>query len=81
VVEQALQRGEARDPAGGLYYRVQPPTPGAPVCIVGVEPGPGCIYEPLAQALLKNLLGPGPGAAGAPGPQAGAGFPSSRNLR
>ena len=58
---QALRRGQAEDPAGGLYYRLPASSSGAataPGRIVCLEPGPGHVYDPLAQALLKNLLSP-----------------------
>ena len=58
VLRQALQRGHARAPAGWLCYRVQPPTPEPPARIVCIDPGPGRAYEPLAEALLHNLLSP-----------------------
>ena len=58
ILRQALQRGHARAPAGGLCYRLPPPSPESPPRIVCIEPGPGHAYEPLAEALLHNLLCP-----------------------
>ena len=58
VLRQALQRGHARIPAGGLCYRVQLPIPESPRRLVFIDPGPGHTYEPLAEALLHNLLCP-----------------------
>ncbi len=58
VLQEALRHGYARDSAFGLCYRVQPPAPGAAVGIVCIDPGPDRAYEPLAEALLKNLLCP-----------------------
>ena len=57
VLGEALRHGYARDSALGLCYRVQPPAAGA-ACILCIDPGPGRAYEPLAEALLKNLLCP-----------------------
>lgn len=58
ILRQALQRGHARAPAGGLCYRLPPPSPESPPRLVCIEPGPGHAYEPLAEALLHNLLCP-----------------------
>lgn len=58
TLRQALQRGHARAPNGGLCYRLPgpPPPTDAPARILCIEPGPGRAYEPLAEALLHNLL-------------------------
>ena len=41
---------------GGLLFRVRPP--GAQPHVFAVHPGPGCVYDPLAQKILRNLLCP-----------------------
>ena len=41
---------------GTLLFRVRPP--GAQPHVFAVQPGAGCVYDPLAQKILRNLLCP-----------------------
>jgi hypothetical protein len=62
---EALDTGFAQGPDGALLFRVRASTgtgagqtvPAGPRSqVLYVCPGPGCVYDPLAQALLRNLL-------------------------
>lgn len=62
-LREALNVGVLEDDAGALLFRVRPPGAGAnqPAHVICVSAGAGASYDPMAQALLRNLLCPIPG--------------------
>ena len=58
-LREALNVGVVEAPDGMLLFRVRPP--GDVAHVLAVSAGPGAVYDPMAQALLRNLLCPIPG--------------------
>jgi serine/threonine protein kinase len=52
-LREALDRGFLEED-GALFFRVQ--VPGAGPHVVVIQPGPGCVYDAMAQAVLRALL-------------------------
>lgn len=59
-LREALNIGMLEDESGALLFRVRPPG-GSAAYVIFVSAGSGATYDPLAQALLRNLLCPIPG--------------------
>jgi serine/threonine protein kinase len=56
VLREALDQGFHREEDGTLLFRVR--LPGAQPHVVVLQPAPGCVYDALAQRLLRSLLCP-----------------------
>ena len=56
VLQTALRCGFAESPSGMLFFRLQLRT--EPTLLIGLHPGPGRAYDPLALSLLRSLLTP-----------------------
>lgn len=54
LLREVLDIGFVEMEDGELLFRVRPP--GERAHVIYVEPGPDCGYDPLGQALLRNLL-------------------------
>lgn len=58
LLREALDTGFVEAADGSLLFRVRPPGSGERAHVVCIQPGRSCVYDALAQTVLRNLLAP-----------------------